>query len=153
MTESKQIFPEAELGKVVRPDGLTFLCILSFLGGGLSLFSNFVIYLIYDAIPELAESDEFIQFPGMEKEFLLDFLQSGGPNFFLLTSIFYAASLVGVYFLWKLNKKGIHFYAISQIVILLLPLIFIDPKLSVLPGLILTAVFIWLYSRYLKIMS
>ncbi len=153
MTEPNQIYIDPQQQKHVRPDGLTFIAILSFIGSGLSFFSNFVIFLIYNAIPELAESDDFVQFPGMDVETMLDFLQSGGRSFFLLSSIFNLGSLVGVMLMWKLQKKGIHFYAISQIVLLLLPLIFIDPKLSVLSGLIISATFIWLYSRYLKIMS
>lgn len=149
MIEQNNI-PNNEIAK--RPDGLTLLCVLSFIGSGLAFISNFMVFFIYPSIPEIMDSDEFIQMPNLEPELLLEFLTSAGRTYFLLSTILYLASIIGVYFMWKLRKIGIHFYAMAQIAILIIPLIFISTELSALPSLLITVLFILLYSRFLKMM-
>ncbi|NOR87217.1 MAG: hypothetical protein GQ527_06375 [Bacteroidales bacterium] len=138
----------------LRPEGLKILCILSFIGSGLSLFSHILFFLFYPGFlaffsnPDLAEVSTAI-----DTEVLVSFIKATGRTYFFLNSLLYMMSLAGVYLMWNLRKKGIHYYAIAQIFILLIPLIFISGDLAVLPGLILTAMFIYMYSRFLKIMS
>ncbi len=135
-----------------RPDGLTILCVLSFIGSGLAFISNFMVFMIFPSIPEIMDSDEFIQMPNLEPELLLEFLTSAGRSYFLIGSLLYLLSFVGVFLMWKLRKKGIHFYAMAQIALLIIPLIFISTELSALPSLLITVLFILLYSRFLKVM-
>ena len=142
--------PSNEMAK--RPDGLTLLCVLSFIGSGLAFLSNFMVFFIFPSIPEIMESDEFIQMPNLEPELLLEFLTSAGRSYFLIAAFLYLISIIGVYFMWKLRKTGIHFYAMAQIALLIIPLIFISTELSALPSLLFTVLFILLYSRFLKIM-
>lgn len=142
--------PSNEIAK--RPDGLTLLCVLSFIGSGLAFISNFMVFFIYPSIPEIMESDEFIQMPNLDPELLLEFLTSAGRSYFLLAALLYLVSIIGVYFMWKLRKTGIHFYAMAQIALLIIPMIFISTELSALPSLLITVLFILLYSRFFKIM-
>lgn len=142
--------PNNEIAK--RPDGLTILCVLSFIGSGMAFISNFMVFFIFPSIPEIMESDEFIQMPNLEPELLLEFLTSAGRSYFLIASLLYLVSIIGVYFMWKLRKTGIHFYAMAQIALLIIPLIFISAELSALPSLLITVLFILLYSRFLKVM-
>lgn len=137
-----------------RPNGLTYLSILSFIGSGLSLFANAMVFLFYNTFAAYLTGDEISEVPmAFDPELLYNYVMTAGRMFFLFNSLLYFVSLIGVYYMWHLIKKGIHFYAIAQILVLLLPLIFIDSGLSVLPGLILSGSFIYFYSRYLKIMS
>lgn len=142
--------PNSEIAK--RPDGLTLLCVLSFIGSGLGFLSNFMVFMIYSSIPEIMESDEFIQMPNLEPELLKEFLTSAGRSYFFISTALYLGSIIGVYFMWKLRKTGIHFYAMAQIALLIIPMIFISTELSALPGLLITVLFILLYSRFLKVM-
>jgi len=139
--------------KIIRPQGLTTLCILSYLGSGMSLFANIFLFLFYDSFMGILASDEMEEVPmAFDAEMLSEFANSAGQFYFLLSSILYALSILGVYYMWHLYKKGIHFYTIAQIGLILLPLIFIDSSLSVIPGLLLSGAFVLLYSQYLKLM-
>ena len=72
---------------------------------------------------------------------------------FILGMLAYAGSLYGVYLMWNLQKVGLHYYALAQIVILILPLVFVSTQLSVIPGLLLTSLFVLLYYRSFKMME
>lgn len=136
-----------------RPDGLTIICVLSFIGGILSFISNLGIYAAYPELLQAIEEGAFLELPGIDMELVFDLLKTSGRSYYLFVTIAYMVSIYGVYKIWNLKKAGIHFYAIAQIILLILPLIFIDSNLSVLPGLIFTAAFIYIYTRYLKIMN
>ncbi|OYT16065.1 MAG: hypothetical protein B7C24_09730 [Bacteroidetes bacterium 4572_77] len=150
----ENIVDENQIKKPSQPEGLRILCIFSFLGSGLSLVSNLMIFLIFPDFLSYFSGDEVAALSGsFDPEMLLNFIQSAGRFYFLISAALYFLSLLGVYYMWHLQKSGIHIYAIAQIAILLLPLIFISTQLSILPGLVLTAAFIYMYSRYLKVMS
>ncbi len=136
-----------------RPDGLTFICVLSFIGGGLSFISNFTVYSVYSELLQAFEDGLFIELPNMDMDMVYNLLKSSGRSYYLFVAIAYVGSIYGVYKIWNLKKVGIHFYAIAQIILLILPLIFIDSTFTVLPALIITAAFIYIYTRYLKIMD
>lgn len=132
-----------------RPQLLTVLAILSFIGSGMSLFSYVVISFGFDAVVNILETEMKDVYP----EMLVGFIKDAGKTFFRIGSLAYAVSLFGVYKMWNLQKIGLHYYAISQFVILLLPLIFISTKLSILPGLLITLFFIVLYNRSFNIIE
>jgi hypothetical protein len=136
-----------------RPEGLSFICVLSFIGGGLSLFSNFIIYALYNEVLVAIEEGIVMELPSLDLELLTNMLEASGRTYYLLVDVLYAFSVYGVYKMWNLKKQGIHFYAIAQIILIILPLIYIDKSLSVFPGLMVTAAFIFVYSRYYKMMS
>jgi len=138
----------------VKPEGLKFISILSFLGSGMSLFANAMVFLFYETFINYLSSEEIKEVPmAFEPDLLKNYAVTAGQTYFLLSALLYSMSLLGVYYMWNLYKKGIHFYAIAQISLLILPLIFIDSSLSVLPGLILSGAFIYFYSRYLNLME
>lgn len=132
-----------------RPQLLTVLAVLSFIGSGMSLFSYIVISFGFDAVVNILETEMKDVYP----EMLVDFIKDAGKTFFMIGSLAYAVSLFGIYKMWNLHKIGLHYYAISQFVILLLPLIFINTKLSILPGLLITLFFIVLYNRSFNIIE
>jgi len=132
-----------------RPQLLTIIAILSFIGSGLSFFSYLMISFSYDSVLSVIETELSEIYP----EMLADFVREAGRLFFVIGTLVYAGSLYGVYKMWNLQKDGLHYYAISQLVILLLPLVFVSTKMSVLPGLLLTALFVLLYYRSFKMME
>lgn len=147
-------FLDQDTNRIIkRPDGLTFLCVLSFMGSGLALISNLYIFLLYQSIPDLLESEDLMEIANVDTEMMLSFIQATGRIFFLISSVLYATSLSGVYLMWHLRKKGIHFYAIAQILLLIISLLFMNSQYSVLPGLLMTVLFILLYAKYYKIMN
>ncbi|MCD4678959.1 MAG: hypothetical protein K8S00_01100 [Bacteroidales bacterium] len=144
MVPIKFIEPQEHQPK--RPELLTILCVLSFIGSGLGSFSNLIITLSYSSIVEIYSSSG-IDIPGMEE------MLSGGRTFFTLSFIIQMLSFIGVLNMWKLNKIGFHIYSISQILILILPSFFIPELDFPIIAILFTAVFIILYASMLKHMS
>lgn len=132
-----------------RPQLLTVLAILSFIGSGLSLFSYLMISFSYETVLRVVETELSDLYP----EMFAEFIRSAGRMFFVMGTLAYAGSVYGVYKMWYLHKEGLHYYALSQIVILILPLIFVSKELSVWPGFLLTALFVLLYYRSFKMLE
>jgi hypothetical protein len=129
-----------------RPEILTLLCILSFIGSGLAGFSNLLVFLSYDQMGEIIK-DFSKDFPDLEK------LLTASKKFFLAGFILYSLSLIGALGMWKLRKAGFHFYTGSQLFILFLPIVFIPSLPFSFAGLFLTIGFIAAYATQLKIMT
>lgn len=128
-----------------RPSWLTFLCVLSFIGSGLTGFSFLLIYLSYDeALPMILEFSSII--PGVE------IFATAGRGFFITGFILYFLSFFGVSLIWHMRKAGFHFYAASQIMALFLPVVYIRDFPFQFMEAILIALFIFFYSRFLKLM-
>ena len=129
-----------------RPELLSVICILTFIGSGLAAFSNLIISLNYDSLIEIVQSEE-LTFPGV------DLILSLKVEFFVICFIFYSVSLFGAIQMWKLKKIGFHIYTVAQIVLLIIPSIY-SPSLEFpFLGLLITVLFIVLYAKNLKYMS
>ena len=134
--------------KSQRPTLLTVLCILTFIGSGMNLFSSLVIAGFYDVFVEIAhEFAEKFKLPG------IDILLEAKPLFFLVSGIFYAGSLVGAILMMRLKKAGFHVYTICQILLVIAPMYFMHLPSPGLPEMLFSGLFILLYSMNLKFMS
>lgn len=139
------VLPET---KPQRPTLLTVLCILTFIGSGMNLFSSLVIAGFYDVFVEIAkEFGKKFNLPG------IDMLLEMKPMFFLVTGILYAGSLVGAVLMMRLKKAGFHVYTIFQILLIIAPMYFMHIASPGLPELLFSGLFILLYSMNLKFMS
>lgn len=133
---------------VKRPVLLTVLCILTFMGCGLNMVSGLVIGLWYERlVPFAAEFGETYQVPGMEM------ITEGSPRFFFISALLYSGSIAGAFMMWQLRKTGFHLYTISQILVILAPMYFYKLPGPSLADLLLTGIFVILYSLNLKIMK
>ena len=140
-----------------RPQLLTILAILSFIGSGLTLFSNLMTIFLYETIVNVDISELTAVYSKLFEESVLEgslaMISEAGRLFFVLGALASAGSLYGVYKMWNLQKEGLHYYAISQSTILILPLIFVSPQMPVFSSLLLTVLFILLYYRSFKILE
>lgn len=131
-----------------RPRMLTIVCILTFIGSGMNLFSNLIIVLFFDSFKlVVANLTETLKLPGMEM------LLQGPVMFFGALVLVYAGSLAGALLMWRLKKTGFHIYAISQILLILAPMYFFKIPAPGILDVLLAGVFILLYSMNLKVMS
>jgi hypothetical protein len=129
-----------------RPTLLTVICILSFIGSGLSAISLFMVYASFEEIAPMLQ-DLGADFPGMEV------FASATKNFFLAGSVLNLFSFIGIHLMWRMKKAGFHFYTGAQVLIILLPMIYIqDYPLPILDGII-TALFIGLYATHYKMFN
>ena len=134
-----------------RPELLTILCILTFIGSGSSLIANGFLYLMFDQVKEIIGQQEELSFLGSEIN--LSFLLDIKPVFFLIQSALYFLSVSGAYQMFQLRKAGFHLYAISQILLLITPKVFVPGIPFPFFELMVSTVFILLYYKNLNFMS
>lgn len=127
-----------------RSPGLTLICILTFIGSGLSAIAFFTIYLAYNDIQLLAMEDNF----AMTKQQLVEMIKSVSRSFFITMTLLYITSLIGSIMMWKLFKKGFHVYTLAQLLMLLVPFFMIKGYTVPLPNALITAVFIAAYALH-----
>jgi hypothetical protein len=145
--EEQQMLPATESRKK-RPNLLTILCILTFIYSGIGAFSNLMVFIFFDASMKFAaELVKAFKLPGM------DLFLDAKPNYFAATALINALALTGAIMMWQLRKLGFHIYTVSQILVILAPMYFFR-----LPGpdffsILLSGVFVLLYSSNLKKMS
>jgi hypothetical protein len=129
-----------------RPEMLKILCILTFIGSGLAIFSYLLTFLLFDEMKIIMEELND-QYPGIEEIF------SGGKRFFLTGFILYSISLAGARQMWNMRKIGFHLYTVAQIFLLILPVIMIESYQLPLLGVLLSSVFVLGYYSNLKFMN
>jgi hypothetical protein len=145
--EEQQMLTASE-SKNKRPNLLTILCILTFIGSGLNAFSNLMIFIFFDlSMKFAAELVKTFKVPGME--LFLD----AKPVYFAVTALINVLSIAGAVRMWQLHKHGFHIYTVAQILVILAPMYFFR-----LPGpdffsILLSGVFVMLYGSTLKKMS
>jgi hypothetical protein len=127
---------------------LKILCVFTFVGSGLGFFSFGIIALGHGYFLK-----NLALIPLEQNRDLIELLLSAGRIFFLLNAILYAVSFVGALLLWKMRKVGFHLYTISQILLLIIPLAYIQGFPMAAGTIFLTVLFIWGYSGFLKFMK
>ncbi len=128
-----------------RPEFLSILCVLTFIGSGLAAFSNLVIYFSFDMLL-LTYNDGGLNLPGS------DIIFTFNKSFYIFSFVIYLSSFSGAMLMWRLRKVGFHVYAISQILLLILPTLYVSTDQFPLFGVLLTTTFILFYYRHLKFM-
>lgn len=131
-----------------RPMILQVLCILTFLGSGLSFFSNASVYVFYDWFKDLVQNHSDMIWMSSKMDLSLFF--EINRFYFLLSGLLFLLSFSGAVLMWKLKKVGFHLYTVAQILLLIIPKFFIPnypfPFLQVL----ISGVFVYLYYSHLK---
>ena len=127
-----------------RPVLLTIFCILTFVGSGLTLFSNTVIYLMFDQFKILFTSHPNMEFLGTKMDF--SFIFNLNRLYFLFQGIFSGLAFAGAFLMWNLKKNGFHLYLLSQLILLIIPELFI-PHLP-FPFFQLSVSFLFVYFYY-----
>ena len=148
-------YNEFENPQPVRPFGLSFFCILSFINAVLQFLVNFISFVSFNMMKTVTTDDNYGEMMDelgidMDKmESTLKAFLAPGMFYYLITALLYAASFVGVLYMWKLLKKGFHIYAIAQILLLIVTVIFVTGS-SIWGSVILTAVWIGVYYLYYR---
>ncbi len=142
-----------------RPTLLTIFAIFSFIGAVCSAIFNFIILFLdrvsiieeiksgTGALAQLKESMPQSQW----KTFVAQYEQILSlPNIYWLSVVLlYCLSFYGVLQMWKLNKSGLHFYAIAQIALLIVTVIYVGTQ-GIISSVLWTLLFILVYYLMLK---
>ncbi len=136
--------------EIKKPDLLKVLLILTFVGSGLTMFSDLIIFGFFDQIKVMIATQGSYSFFGTKMD-LTPFFNLN-PAFYLIQGLLSALSFSGAVFMWELRKIGFHFYALAQISLLIVPKLFI--RGLPFPGfeLLISFLFVFLYYKFVKIM-
>ena len=134
-----------------RPDLLTILCVLTFIGSGTSLLANGFLFLIFDQVRDFFRQQDGYMFLGSEID--LSFLADISSWFFMWMGLAQFLSFTGALQMFKLKKRGFHIYTVAQIILLIIPKVFIPSLPFPFPELMISAIFIFLYYKNLQFMS
>jgi hypothetical protein len=143
--------PETEEHPEKRSDLLKALCILTFIGSGMSMLANGLLFLTIEPFKQLIKEQGTYSFLGSEIN--MDFLLDINPLFFLLQSLVLLVSVIGAAQMWNLKKAGFHLYTLSQILLLILPKLFITGLPFPAFELLITAGFVYLYAKSLSLVK
>ena len=150
-----------------RPLGMTILLALSFLNACLNIFSSVIMYLftpmmaemmnngqMEEAIgPFMSSANEEIRTAMMDSMTVLSNIK---PVYYLILLLLFIFSLIGVIKMFKFDKRGLHFYAIPQLLMLIASSVYKYPLMHPSPfttDLLLTVMFILVYYLYFKRME
>jgi hypothetical protein len=151
-----------------RPEMLTVLCILSFINAVYNGIANFISFAFYDSFVALLEQmkngdgmfADMVEQMGDSWETMVDATSlafSVGRGYYFIEMLLFVASFIGVLMMWRLQKKGFHVYAISQILMLIATSIFVVSKVGggfPFGAVLWTAFFILMYlGHYKKVMK
>lgn len=147
-----------------RSKFLTVLCILSFVGIGISLVSGILNYFTYSALAHAGNAFSGVAAESGEKigEAMNSLAGALGVDYgkwalvYLIQALLNLPILFGVIMMWKQKKLGFYIYAPFEVIQPALPLIMglgLLGGISAILGLVFSVVFIVMYALNLKYMN
>lgn len=118
-----------------RPHLLSALCILTFIGSTTAFLSYFLASLFFEETSQL-----ILKYSSWHST------EDISPLYFTLLMALHAFSLFGAIRMWKLHKNGLWIYVLAQLLIVFLPVIWIDWYALSTVNLIFTGVFVLGYA-------
>lgn len=151
---------------IKRPIGMTILLVLSLVNACLQIFSSLGMYVSTPIMSQMMANGELeeamapflsvMQITGDDVNTFWQLIEarlSVNPVYYLFTALLYVGSLTGVIKMFRLQRIGFHFYSISQLLILIVTVVYIyskQPQNSFFNEFLMTVMFILIYHLYLK---
>ena len=145
---------------------MTILLVLSFINACWNILRSIIMYFTTPLMSEMLNNGQFEEmmepFSSMGEEFTkamndsMTVLTQINTNYYLILLVLFIASLVGVIKMFRGDKRGLHIYAIAQILMLIDASVFVYPLQKPSPffsDLLLTVIFILIYYLYFKRMD
>ena len=134
-----------------RPTWLIVLCVLTFIGSGLSCLGYFFFVAGYHTfLPQVMEQtrNTIVSIYGDNVD-VSQALTLQPRGYYLLLCLLYAASVTGAAFMLALRKVGFHLYTIAQALLLVAPVLIVHLPFDFL-GMLVSIAFVLLYATFLK---
>lgn len=145
---------------------MTILLVLSFINACWNILRSIIMYFTTPLMSEMLNNGQFEEmmepFSSMGEEFTkamndsMTVFTQINTNYYLILLVLFIASLVGVIKMFRGDKRGLHIYAIAQILMLIDASVFVYPLQKPSPffsDLLLTVIFILIYYLYFKRMN
>jgi hypothetical protein len=140
---------------VKRPSGLTLICILTFIFSGLMFISSSFDAIYYNYLPEFLKSSSVSTLisgiDGLVE--MMKAMMAVDIWYYIFNAILSGISLIGAFLMFRLIKVGFHLYTVAQILLMIVPLIYLPGYKTDIANTAITAIFIFLYYTNLKIMK
>ena len=145
--ETTEISNETE--PVKRPTFLAVLCILTFISAGLGAFFSLFTPLFADQFIEFLQNS-----PNYDETKMAETIKviQAGWGYYAPAFLLALTSLAGALLMWKLKKTGFHFYAASNLALLILPMLILSLPIG-MPAIVITIGFIIMYAANFKHLS
>lgn len=130
------------------PRSLRVVLVLSMIGSGLYLWGNLLLALMMPTFKELVESNPTL----IPEEVMIAYerLFEIPRAVFGVCALLNAVSLAGVIMMWRLRPTGFHCYTIAQVLLLIVPLLFMGKAYLGLGDIMMTALFVGIYYVLLR---
>jgi hypothetical protein len=125
-----------------RPPFLSALCLLTFIGSSIGFIGYFLAALFFEKTSEI-----IIKYSSWHSTEVIS------PVYFTLLMALFALSLTGAIRMWKFHRDGFFLYVFAQLVLLVLPVLWINPQAFSETNAIFTTIFIVGYSINLKFLK
>ncbi|HKI88788.1 MAG TPA: hypothetical protein VKA38_07170 [Draconibacterium sp.] len=122
------------MNKTKRPVFLSALCVLTFIGSTIAFLSYFLASVFFDKTAEI-----IIKYSSWSS------VEQISPMFFTALMVLYAFSLTGAIRMWKRHREGFYLYTFAQLVILFLPVIWVNSQSFSVTNAIFSLIFIFGY--------
>ncbi len=122
-----------------RTDFLGALCLLTFIGSGVTFIGYFLAAFYFEHTTEL-----IIKYSSLHST------EAISPVYFTALMALSALSLTGAIRMWKLHRDGFYLYIFAQIIIAFLPVVWFDSNAFSVSNAIVTGIFITGYTMNLK---
>ena len=130
---------------------LHVLLVISFIVSGMFFFSELLSGLMLPWMQRYTAAH-----PDMmpdEWSILLDRSLSIPQWYYLLCAFLDAASIVGLVLMWRLSKNGFHCYTLSKLVLMLLPMLFLDRSFVGVGNIMIGILFIVYYYYLIRVLT
>lgn len=128
--------------------GLCILLVMSIIYGSMMFFSSFIMAVALPAIEKVYTTNQNLLpaeiFTAWER------MAAVPRPFYAAMAFFGLLSVVGCVLMWNLRRSGYHCYAIAQLMMLVLPLLFLGKGYLGIGDVMLTALFLFVYYLQLK---
>jgi len=157
-TDNNQNIDNFENPAPKRPNGLTVACVLSFISAGWFALGNLITFLSYNIMKSMISDENYLEMmekfvPDMDEfEATMEAQFAVSRVSYLLQALLYVGSFIGVLYMWRMQKKGFHIYAISQILLLIVTAMFVTSVTGapIVGSVVLTAIWIGIYFIYYR---
>lgn len=127
---------------------LHILLILSFINTGMYLLSGLISATMLPSMSQYYHDNASL-FPE-EFGILLERALSIPQWYYLLGVVLDAASIVGLILMWRLRKNGFHCYTLSKLLLIMLPMLFLDRSYVGVGNIMIAILFIAYYFILMK---
>lgn len=134
---------------------LRIVLVLTFIGSGYSFFNNLYMGLMLPLMSELYNSGTLIgplaqmcAMFGADTDLIKSSIEISlaiPRIFYFIASVLYIMSFVGAIMMWRLRKTGFHFYALAQLLVLIVSMLFLDKSQVGIGDIMFTILFIVYY--------